>query len=155
VQFLNEEDAEYLESLSKTERAQKAASQKEAREQLAAFRKQQDEAEKAGLAGDQGNPTQEEGETTWAFNARKRKNQKEHEFIKGLKLRKTSSTGKAEAGVAKTAAIDSKRVVLVEKFGDETKDYTSKAHSPAKATQKPSATASGLGLGAYSSDEDD
>jgi hypothetical protein len=147
-----------LESLSKNERAQKAASEKEAREQLAAFRKQQEDAERAALAGGQGNPIQEEGET-WAVSARKRKKSKEHDLIKGVKLRKTLSADAAKAEEARAVSEKPKKIeeaVGTKKTGEGQTKSTSPAEHTAKLSQiKASSPPVGLGLGAYSSDEDD
>jgi hypothetical protein len=161
IQFLNEEDAEYLETLSKNELAQKAASEKQAREQLAAFRKQQEDAERAAIAGGQAGDTQEEGET-WSIGARKRKKGTEHDLIKGVKLRKTLSTDKAEVEIAKATIEDSKKSDAGVETGATKKanGVIAKSDSPGGNTViicpiKAASPSVGLGLGAYSSDEDD
>ena len=88
-----------LESTRKKEEEVK----KETSEQLDLFRRQQEEKDKELLEGEEeadgkaGSPTTGESQSSWAVNARKRKRVKENEKagLKGLKLRKSSSTGEA------------------------------------------------------------
>lgn len=72
-------------------RAKEEAVKKETAERLEAFRRQQDDTEKASRGAAPEASNQSEGDT-WAFNARKRKRTKEKEAIAGLKLRKSSSS---------------------------------------------------------------
>ena len=92
-----------LESTRKKEEEVK----KETSEQLDLFRRQQEEKDKELLEGGEeadgkaGSPTAGESQATWAVNARKRKRAKENERagLKGLKLRKSLSTGEAPVGL--------------------------------------------------------
>lgn len=92
-----------LESTRKKEEEVK----KETSEQLDLFRRQQEEKDKELLEGGEeadgkaGSPTAGESQSSWAVNARKRKRAKENERagLKGLKLRKSSSTGEAPVGL--------------------------------------------------------
>ena len=89
-------------------RAKEDAVKKETKEQLDLFRRQQEEADKALLDGagndttvtpaTAGSPPPEEGQ--WAINARKRKRAKEKEVLKGVKLRKSSSTSEQIASLS-------------------------------------------------------
>ena len=71
---------------------------RETSEQLDLFRRQQEEAEKAlldeGVKADDkaGSPTGPSSDTHWGLNARKRKRVKEDKALKGVKIRKSSST---------------------------------------------------------------
>lgn len=102
---LDEDEIEFLDSVLESTRAREEAVKKETNEQLDLFRRQQEEADKALLdaAGNDstiapvaaGSPQGEEGQ--WAVNARKRKRAKEKDVLKGVKLRKSSSTNKQVA----------------------------------------------------------
>ena len=88
-------------------RAKEEAVKRETTEQLDLFRRQQEEADKAllkesgekegGEGGKAGSPTG--GESQWAINARKRKRVKEKEVLKGVKVRKGSSTSETPVGL--------------------------------------------------------
>ena len=96
-----------LESTRKKEEEVK----KETSEQLDLFRRQQEEKDKELLEGGEeadgkaGSPTAGESQSSWAVNARKRKRAKESERagLKGLKLRKSSSTGEVPAELRKSS----------------------------------------------------
>ena len=149
-------------------------------EQLHLFRKQQEEADRALLSqdstvdevggdGQAGSPV--EGQNQWAVNTRKRKRSNEKEKLKGLKLRK-SSTAEPVASLPVNAHRDgnkAKEATTASKKAEETpsktkseipnlpdqavvssaKGFDSQAISP-----KPTSL-TGLGLGGYSSEEDD
>jgi hypothetical protein len=82
-------------------RAKEAQLKKETSEQLDLFRQQQADVEKAMLANDvtggaSGSPTGDV-EESWATNPRKRKKKaKDSEVLKGVKLRRTSSTSEPQ-----------------------------------------------------------
>lgn len=92
-----------LESTRKKEEEVK----KETSEQLGLFMRQQEEKDRELLEGGEeaeakaGSPTAGESQSQWAVNARKRKRTKENDRagLKGLKLRKSSSTGEAPIGL--------------------------------------------------------
>lgn len=97
-----------LESTRKKEEEVK----KETSEQLDLFRRQQEEKDKELLEGGEeadgkaGSPTAGDSQSPWAVNARKRKRTKENERagLKGLKLRKSSSTGEAAVGLSASSS---------------------------------------------------
>ena len=97
-----------LESTRKKEEEVK----KETTEQLDLFRRQQEEKDKElleggeELGGQAGSPTVGESQSQWAVNARKRKRAKENDRagLKGLKLRKSSSTGEAPVALRKSSS---------------------------------------------------
>ncbi|KIW06916.1 uncharacterized protein PV09_02585 [Verruconis gallopava] len=160
AQFLNEEDAEYLESLSKNERAQKAASEKRAREQLEEFRKQQEVAERQALASSQFGTLPIETEA-WSISAKKRRRGKEQDFIKGVKLRKTSTSHEKEAEAGSKAVVSkpgsdmTAAAVPEKKELKDTKAPSQQGRGGSPAQENPAPILLGLGLSAYSSDEDD
>ena len=164
---------------------------KETSEQLDLFRRQQEEKDKELLEGGEeldgkaGSPTAGESQSPWAVNARKRKRAKENERagLKGLKLRKSSSTGEAPVELKKSSltskAPDVQQTEVDEDSVEElkttvtkipsTKEKTTAKVSPSRPSEKvttqthpeqikssgPKASLSpGLGLAGYSSDED-
>ena len=170
-------------------RAKEEAVKRETTEQLDLFRRQQEEADKAllnesgekedGEGAKAGSPTS--GESQWAINARKRKRAKEKEVLKGVKVRKGSSTSERPIGLGgERRGSDShepekgKDIVSAQNSTEKItltaeKDLGGKAGSEALASPTPkSGTAapakqdSGaaskpgvLGLAGYSSDEED
>lgn len=166
---------------------------KETSEQLDLFRRQQEEKDKELLEGGEeadgnaGSPTTGESQSSWAVNNRKRKRVKENERggLKGLKLRKGSSTGEAPAGLRTSTSTgedlgasrrDAGQEGSAEPEGTAIEDLaTEKASAgvsaqppplPNPAIQKASPkqenslksnplATSGLGLAGYSSDEDE
>ena len=178
-----------LESTRKKEEEVK----KETSEQLELFRRQQEEKDKELLEdgeevdGKAGSPTVGESQSSWAVNARKRKRAKEGERagLKGLKLRKSSSTGDPPVGLRNSPSTSEASNVSRRKAGYsesvEPQDTvleatpaekasvevsTSPPPPPEAATSKVSSKqednsspkslgTSGLGLAGYSSEEDD
>ena len=170
-------------------RAKEEAVKRETTEQLDIFRRQQEEADKAlleesgekddGEGGKAGSPTA--GENQWAINARKRKRAKEKEVLKGVKVRKGSSTSETPVGLdskrkgsASQEPEKGKAIVSAQDPGEKTtssaeKDLEEKVVSEALAsptsisgTTTPSKQGAGaaskptaLGLAGYSSDEED
>lgn len=184
---LDEDEIEFLDSVLESTRAKEEAVKKETKEQLDLFRRQQEEADKALLdaAGNDstvtpataGSALAKEGQ--WAVNARKRKRAKEKEVLKGVKLRKSSSTSEPVASATdeihsipsipnpKSITPDSKPV---QKEGQTiAKDAVIKmgitpSFTEKRSVEKDSSTSSspkptngglpGLGLGDYSSDDE-
>ena len=170
-------------------RAKEEAVKRETTEQLDLFRRQQEEADKAllkesgekedGEGGKAGSPTA--GENQWTINARKRKRVKEKEVLKGVKVRKGSSTGEPPVGLGderrgsasqepeKGKAIVSAQDSTEKKTSSAEKDLKGKVISkalesptPISGTAGPPKQESGavskpaaLGLAGYSSDEED
>ena len=103
---LDENEADFLDSVLESTREKEAALKKETAEQLDAFRKQRDEADrKAALEEDDvddlegrekqssaGVDAASEASIQWAVGAKKRKRVKEKEGIKGVMLRRASSS---------------------------------------------------------------
>lgn len=133
---------------------------KQTREQLEEFKRQQEKAEKAAKTQDAPSAAVE-GTETWAVGSRKRKKGQEREVIPGLKLKKASTGNSNEDSTPKTKAAsqaeketpetESKPDASSLKSVDEDKNQQSTSN-PTKSASPPSAA---LGLGAYSSDEDD
>ncbi|CAD6583411.1 MAG: hypothetical protein ASARMPREDX12_001268 [Alectoria sarmentosa] len=104
---LDEDEVEFLDSVLESTRKKEEEVKKETSEQLDLFRRQQEEKDKELLEGGEevdgkaGSPTAGESQPPWAVNARKRKRAKENDRagLKGVKLRKSSSTGEAPAGL--------------------------------------------------------
>ena len=178
---LDEDEVEFLDSVLESTRAKEDAVRKETTEQLDLFKRQQEEADKAlreendGKEVDEaGSPTT--GESQWAVAGRKRKRAKEKECLKGVKLRKSSSTQESGTPVAnkkedKGDTSPVRRTAALADAGErqEIVNGTKTIESPSSAaiaTTKASPTPAdgspsrpkplpGLGLAGYSSDEDD
>jgi hypothetical protein len=147
-----------LDSVQERARAKELAEKKHTKEHLEEFRKQQEEAERVAKELDAAAAAPPTVSETWAVGPRKRKKGKEKDGIGGLKIRRTSTGEKAkDIGDAKTndqAAVPSRVTPVVadkstEKSSEKVADKPAASESPS-----PPATAAGLGLGAYSSDED-
>ena len=170
-------------------RAKEEAVKRETTEQLDLFRRQQEEADKAlleesgekedGEGGKAGSPTA--GENQWAINARKRKRAKEKEVLKGVKVRKGSSTSETPVGLGgerrgsasqepdKGKAIVSGQDSGEKKTSSDKKDLEEEvifealaSSTPVSGTTAPLKQGAGaaskpaaLGLAGYSSEEED
>ncbi|KAJ9647849.1 hypothetical protein H2201_001213 [Coniosporium apollinis] len=173
---LDDDEVEFLDSVLESTRAKEAAVRKETSEQLELFRRQQEEAEKAALReGDSGSPLVEEEQ--WHTSGRKRKKPLDKGPLKGVKLRKSSSTAEkpemATSSTAVSAAGSSERktaqngseaaspsAVIAETSVTSAVTSATPAKNADIATKTslkaPSAKGPAvLGLGGYSSDEDD
>ncbi|TLD34755.1 hypothetical protein E2P81_ATG04920 [Venturia nashicola] len=159
---IDEDEADFLESVLESTRAQEDAIRKETAESLAAFRKQQEEKEKAALdLSDSGNLV--DGEETWHFSSKKRKKGKPKEFLKGIKLRKTSSTDSPSEALAKDAASAPPTTEARDSLQPQAASPVTTSPTPSTKKEASSATPRkpstspiiDLGLGNYSSDEDD
>lgn len=177
---LDEDEVEFLDAVLESTRAKEQAVKKETSEQLDLFRRQQEEAEKAALdqAGSTSNaaasPTDPTIETQWALNAKKRKRAKEDKGLKGVKIRKSSSTAEdLPAKPDKTAATYQQssatgiKSPVVARAGEAPQsnpgitspgeELDSKAALPSVSKDSNAAKAAalpGLGLADYSSDDD-
>jgi hypothetical protein len=144
---LDEDEIEFLDSVQEAVRAKELAEKRATKEGLEEFRKQQEEAERAAKEQDGAvsPPTVSE---SWSVGPRKRKKGKEKDAIGGLKIRRTS-TGEQVAIKPDNQTASSKaqeQQSSIKEQSDEKPTSTSSASPPALAA--------GLGLGAYSSDED-
>lgn len=109
---MDEDEVEFLDSVLESTRKKEEEVRKETSEQLDLFRKQQEEKDKELLEvgeevdGKAGSPTVGESQSQWTVNARKRKRAKENDRagLKGLKLRKSSSTGEAPVGLKRPSS---------------------------------------------------
>lgn len=144
--------------------------QKENSEQLQIFRRQREEAEAAALAEQNSVESMPIEEEQWTLPGRKRKKGRDRENVLGVKLRKTSSAASdakntpilpvktaSSSGVTQSQSEPSESVVKASKI--ETVD--DRRHQPGKAVDKAADKAAdkvvstGLGLVAYSSDDED
>ena len=88
---LQEDEVEFLDSIFESERAKEAAIRKETSEQLALFRKQQEEAEREAITKvTSGSPVEEQ--ESWVVHGKKRKLGRDKESLLGVKLRRKSSS---------------------------------------------------------------
>jgi hypothetical protein len=153
---LDEDEIEFLDSVQERARAKELAEKQHTKEHLEEFRKQQEEAERAAKELETVAPPTV-GET-WSAGPRKRKKGKDKDVIGGLKIRRTSTGDKAkEAGNAKTkdqtAASSQATPGIADKSAEKGTGKVSEK-PPTSTSPSPPVTAAGLGLGAYSSDED-
>jgi hypothetical protein len=138
---------------------------RETAEGLEQFRRQQEEADKkarrgsdGAQAGDEGSPTLEEEH--WVAGGRKRKRAKEKEVLRGVKLRRASTTEQPSEPAAATSKA-SNSSPSKETLADSTKPAVtvqppSKSAASVSAEKTPLATPkAGLGLVDYGSDDDD
>ncbi|KAL8799734.1 MAG: hypothetical protein Q9182_005677 [Xanthomendoza sp. 2 TL-2023] len=175
---LDEDEVEFLDSVLESTRAREDAVKKETAEQLKAFRRQQEEADKASLSGTttttepaafEGTSSRPEASATdshWAINARKRKRVRDKDAIPGIKLRKSSSTSEKptvpKAGSA--TSFGSEEATIAQDFpcsaSERPEEFPQSDHKAVESTQAPDFPGSSkpvvgaLGLAAYSSDED-
>ncbi|KAJ9607684.1 hypothetical protein H2200_007762 [Cladophialophora chaetospira] len=144
---LDEDEVDFLDSVLESSRAKENAVRQETAEQLEAFRKQRAAAEQAMMDGpDPGADVATSDAAAWATKKKKRRRDKDTEAGADPKLRKLSTPGE-------------------EKAATQSPEPTSPSSSvpPPPPPQrndnnvKPPLTqkSSGLGLAAYSSDEDD
>ena len=180
---LDEDEVEFLDSVLESTRAKEQAVRKETSEQLDIFRRQQEAAEKARLGeigGDDNAVISSTGpmtDTQWTLNARKRKKTKEDKGLKGVKLRKSSSTTE-QAALDETPPMPDRASPLARNspVSAKTKEAPQSEVEPAPknpafgvktasppASKGPTSTKSGstvskslpdLGLAVYSSDDD-
>lgn len=161
-QSLNEDEAAFLDSVLESTRNKEAQVKKDTREQLEAFRRQQEDAERATRQEDAlEEPVAAE---SWSIGPRKRKKGRGTEGIGGVKLRKASTTdgdekakrddtqrkdtvieGRSQKGSIASPTSEAKPLASLPLPSKE--DTTSEPQQ--KEQQKSS-----LGLVAYSSDED-
>lgn len=165
---LNDDEIDFLDSELESERAREAAVRKEVSEQLQQFRKQQEDAEKAAV-GEVNEPAFADESTEWVPKGKKRRKSHGKESLIGVKLRKTSSATESEQRPASKSAITSDRgptgtaegAIGKPKGSNEstvevqTSEQADNALDRAVKPGNASPPTGGLGLGAYSSDEDE
>ncbi|GIJ84030.1 hypothetical protein Asppvi_002863 [Aspergillus pseudoviridinutans] len=170
---LDEDEVEFLDSIMESTRAQEAAVKKETAEQLELFRRQREEAEKALLENSSADVLPSNEGEDWKIPARKRRRDKNKEFLIPGKKRKSASEGaaeqpspsesKMEAPKMKSPSKDSKTPAAVEvpPAAEDAKSTeplrTSSTSDPQEANASlPAAKSStlSLGLAGYSSDSE-
>jgi hypothetical protein len=115
---------------------------------LASFREQRDQTERAAIDT---SPVNVDVPVEWGIAGKKRKRGTESGPVKGLKLRKPSTTGD-NPDSSKTAHVKSE---IKQEDEKAEKDSMTTVPTPIPKATGISLNPSGLGLGAYSSDEDD
>jgi ATPase subunit of ABC transporter with duplicated ATPase domains len=158
---------EFLDSVLEKTRAEEERVRRETAEGLQLFRRQQEEADrKARAAGGKQSPEEVTAaaavkeEEQWIAAGRKRKRAKEKEGLKGVKIRKSSSSTLEPAAVAASPSPAKEQQAEETKPAsvpqDDQPDLKSKTSSPAPVSKaSPAAPKAGLGLVDYGSDEDD
>ena len=187
---LDEDEVEFLDSVLESTRAKEDAVRKETTEQLDLFRRQQEEADRAlvrdsangtDLTASRGAASPPADETNWVVSGKKRKRvqERDKEGLKGIKLKKSSST------VDKSTSLDTASPSTLSTFKRKEVPKSTQAprrvESDQKINQSPSATSAdmstkspaksrvspkntevpqkgtlpGLGLANYSSEDDD
>lgn len=165
---LDEDEVDFLDSVLESTRAQEAAVKKDTADQLEAFRKQREEAEKALLGPTSSDVTPAE-EEEWSIPARKRRREKGKDLLLPGKKHRASATESEKPALKDQEQVPSKldtKTPQVTTSGAA--DTTQAAENPAKVTpagQKPAKEQAeikqpakpapvALGLAAYGSDSD-
>jgi hypothetical protein len=154
---LDEDEIEFLDSVQEAARAKELAEKRATKEGLEEFRKQQEEAERAAKEqeGAVSPPTVSE---SWSVGPRKRKMGNQKGGIGGLKIRRTSTGKQAKKleGTPKPVATKPDEQTASPKAQELQSSIKEQSGEKPASTlpASPSAPATGLGLGAYSSDED-
>jgi hypothetical protein len=164
---LDQDEVEFLDSVLESTRKEEERVKRETAEGLAVFRQQQEEADKKarrgsdGAAIEEGSPTLEE--ELWVAGGRKRKRAKEKEGLKGVKIRRSSTSTETTKPSQTSPPASSPPGSPASKGVETTKPTTRdlkiqesqgpKSESPA-INKKPPAPAKS-GLVNYGSDEDD
>jgi FAM192A/Fyv6, N-terminal domain len=160
---LDEDEIDFLDSVLESTRKEEDRVRRETAEGLELFRRQQEEADKKARTSAGGDQVAEESTTAieeeqWTATGRKRKRAKEKEGVKGVKIRRSSSTlepGPASSpdGTKQSEEAKTTRLLQEEQTEHKTRTYsTAPVSVPLGAAPKPKA---GLGLVDYGSDEDD
>jgi hypothetical protein len=155
---LDDDEADYLDSIEEKKRKEEANVKKDTRDQLDAFRRQQEEAERKEFEEEDTNVANEN--VQWAAPGRKRKKGLETSLLKGVKLKKTNSTTQDYATAGDSALQDSK--VRVPFTTTVFTDHPEKSAEPPGVSLNTAHTAPLakipiaplLGMGYASSDED-
>ena len=158
---LDDDEIDFLDSVLESTRAREQAVKRETAEQLAAFRKHQEEVERKALSSmneDTGLVPESpvvEGEELWSAVGRKRKRGKDKEGFRGLKLKRTSSAHEQTAlGESEEHKEEEKPLKTSGRAEKETKPHQTSSKASGKEGKQAAPAATGL-LAGYSSDEDD
>ncbi|APA14730.1 hypothetical protein SS1G_06739 [Sclerotinia sclerotiorum 1980 UF-70] len=170
---LDEDEVEFLDSVLESTRAEEDRVKKETAEGLELFRKQQEEADRKARAAENDEASIQEGspvrEDEWGTTSRKRKRTKDKEVLKGVKVRRASSSAEQASSSSakdlpkKPAKDDSSSVATSTEPQNPQDSVTVSETQPAKVPAQPAASKkppppppkTGLGLVDYGSDEDD
>lgn len=164
---LDDEEADYLDSVLEKKRQEEANVKKETFEQLDLFRRQREEAERKakGLEEESSEAPNDEDAPQWAAVGRKRKKGSEAGLLKGVKLRKSSSVPEdkkpmdeekvtSQSGTSVKTNMPSTATNANSSKSPATASANPTKPSAAQSTSKPVNTLS-LGLGYASSDDED
>ncbi|KAF1911728.1 N-terminal domain of NEFA-interacting nuclear protein NIP30-domain-containing protein [Ampelomyces quisqualis] len=150
---LNDEEADYLDSLEEKRRKEEASVKKDTQERLEAFRRQQEEEAAKALEGDRTDaPTEEQ--VQWAA-GRKRKKGPETSLLKGVKLKKTISEPEKSRIMDEQVEKDKQIAGRVSAAPSENKSMGAKVSGPATTAPGEAMNPLSLGLGYASSDDDE
>lgn len=159
---VDEDEAEWLDSVLESTRAEEDRVKKETAEGLALFRQQQEEADKKARSGsnvgaiEEGSPTAEE--ETWIAGGRKRKRTKEKEGLKGVKIRRASTSTEFERKPVEAKPLspeeksEFKKQQAQDKANPKSPISKSAVSDNKKLADPPKPTS---GLVSYGSDDDD
>lgn len=157
---LDEDEVEFLDSVLESTRAQEAAVKKDTAEQLEAFRRQREQAEKAllGSTSSEVVPTKSV-EEDWAA-ARKRRREKQNILLsKKRKVSATNPAGKSPNKEGDDTKADQPTSTSSKTTTSKPTDTTTKPVSVTPSEKKPEAKPApaplvSLGLGDYASDSE-
>ncbi|PVH72944.1 hypothetical protein DL98DRAFT_469841 [Cadophora sp. DSE1049] len=159
---VDEDEAEWLDSVLESTRAEEDRVKKETAEGLAVFRQQQEEADKKARTGSNAGATEEGSsiaeEDSWVAGGRKRKRTKEKEGLKGVKIRRASTSIESEKKPVEAnpqspnEKSKSQKPQAQDKANQKSPDSKGAVSESKKSPDPPRATS---GLVNYGSDEDD
>ena len=159
---LDDEEADYLDSVLEKKRLEEAKVRKETSEQLELFRRQREEEERKarGLEEQSSEAPQDEDAGQWAAVGRKRKKAPESGLLKGVKLRKSSSVPEDNKPAVKANTTSNNTTVLSNTSSEiNAKSFATPSvnNTRLSAVAPPSKPANplSLGLGYASSDDED
>ncbi|OAP54440.1 hypothetical protein AYL99_11541 [Fonsecaea erecta] len=147
---LDDDEVEFLDSVLESSRAKEKAVKQETAEQLELFRKQRAAAEQALTEGNEtGKPGEPTDKDSWTIKKKKRRREKESESEGDSKLRKLSATAAADDDEHNAPATPAARTSPAKSPGID-----DRVEPPPNTTTRAQ-PAVGLGLVAYSSDDDE
>ncbi|CBX92353.1 hypothetical protein IAQ61_006256 [Plenodomus lingam] len=149
---LDDDEADYLDSILEKKRQEEIRIKKETLAQLDLFRTQQEETERRALEAESVESTRED-QQQWAIKGRKRKHGSEAGFLKGVKLRKSSPVREEHEKLDKMTAIQSS-APQSNATSSMPQQVSAPRSLPTSSSAKLTNTLS-LGLGYTSSDEED
>ncbi|RMZ69212.1 NEFA-interacting nuclear NIP30 N-terminal [Pyrenophora seminiperda CCB06] len=162
---LDDEEADYLDSVLEKKLAEEARVRKETSEQLELFRRQREEEERKarGLEEESSEAPRDEDAGQWAAVGRKRKKAPETGLLKGVKLRKSSSVPEDKKTIGKTDVTNTNNTTSATDNKIDAKSSATLPPLPLVSNTKPStdvpiakpANPLSLGLGYASSDDED